>query len=283
MDQEKDKKTPSVGPWDGETSTQHLENSSPAELADALEAMLDSVSEETYDPDLVTAYLDALEKKAPMAEPPDARAAQADFRRKLGAVKPAQETQPVKRRRYRVPVTVAATLALLFTLMVCVQAAGFDIFGSLARWTEETFHFTPSAQETAVSPYYEPLRQALEDNRIPGDLAPQWYPEGFAALAPEVEKNRFSTTVSTTFQDSSGKEFTVSITWKPDSEGPEPRAYEKDDTSVEVYASGERTFYILANSENTTWAVWSEGSFEESIRGALSVDEVKKIIDLIGG
>lgn len=283
MEQEKDKKTPLIEPLDGETSTQHLENSSPVELADALEAMLDSMSEETYDPALVAAYLDALEKKVPMAEPPDARGAEVGFWRRLGVVKPAQETQPVKRRRYRVPVTVAATLALLFTLMICVQAAGFDIFGSLARWTGETFHFTPSAQETAVSPYYEPLRQVLEDNKILGELAPRWYPEGFAALEPEVEKSKLSVTVSTKCQRQDGKEFTIAITWNFNSEHQGTMVFEKDDTSVEVYTSGGRTFYILSNSENTTWAVWSEEGFEESIRGALSVDEVKKIIDSIGG
>lgn len=280
MDQEKDKKTPSVGPWDGETSTQHLENSSPVELADALEAMLNSMTEETYDPELVAAYLDALEKKAPLATPPDARTAEADFRRRLGAVRPAPETQPVKRRRYRVLASVAAAIALLFALMLCAQAAGFDIFGALARWTSETFHFT---QETEVSPYYEPLRQTLKENGITGDLAPKWYPEGFVALEPEVEENRFSTTVSTTFRDSSGKEFTVAITWKPDSEEQGQRTYEKDDTSVEVYTSGEKSFYIFENSENTTWAVWSKENFEESIRGELSVDEVKEIINSIGG
>lgn len=280
MDQEKDKKTPSVGPWDGETSTQHLENSSPVELADALEAMLNSMTEESYDPELVAAYLDALEKKAPLATPPDARTAEADFRRKLGAVRPTPEVQPVKRRRYRVLASVAAAIALLFALMLCAQAAGFDIFGALARWTSETFHFT---QEPEVSPYYEPLRQTLKDNDIPGALAPKWYPEGFEGSEPKVEENRFSTTISTTFRDSSGKEFMVAITWKSNSEGLVPRVYEKDDSSVEVYTSGERTFYILANSENTTWAVWSEGGLEESIRGALTVDEVKEIINSIGG
>lgn len=280
MDQEKDKKTPSVGPWDGETSTQHLENSSPVELADALEAMLNSMTEESYDPELVAAYLDALEKKAPLATSPDARAAEADFRRRLGAVRPTPEVQPVKRRRYRVLASVAAAIALLFALMLCAQAAGFDIFGALARWTSETFHFT---KETEVSPYYEPLRQALEDNKILGELAPKWYPEGFEGSEPKVEENRFSTTISTTFRDSSGKEFMISVIWRSDSENLGPMVYEKDDTSVEVYTSDEKSFYIFANSDNTTMAMWSKENFEESIRGELSVDEVKEIINSIGG
>lgn len=281
MDHEKDKKTPLIGPGNGATSTEPLENSSPAELADALENMLNASTEESYDPDLVTAYLDALEKKAPMPQPPDAQSAEADFRRRLGTLKPTQETQPTKRRRHRFPVTVAATMALLFALMLCVQAAGFDIFGGLARWSAETFHFAqPEAQ---VSPYYEPLKQVLEENKILGELAPKWYPEGFVTLGPEVEQSKLAVTVSAEFQSQDEKRFTITFTWRPDLGEQGQKVYEKEDTPVEVYTHGERSFYLFANSKNTTWAVWSAGGLEESIRGELSVDEVKKIIDSIGG
>lgn len=287
MDQEQDRKTPLIGPLNGATSTENLENASPAQLAETLEQMLDSMSEEAYDPELIDAYLDTLEKKAPMPVRPDAKAAKANFRRRLGALSsgPAAEVAapapPARRRRYRLPATVAATLALLFALMMGAQAVGFDIFGSLARWTSETFHFTAAvSQEAEVSPYYEPLRQVLRDNDIPGALAPQWYPEGFVAAEPEVEKSKRSTTVSTKFQGRDEKEFWVSITWNPNSE---PPVYEKDNTSVETYTRGEKSFYIFVNAKNATWAVWSDGGFLESICGDLSVDQVKKIIDSIGG
>lgn len=288
MEQERDNKTPLVGPWNGEISTESLAELSPVELADALETMLDSMSEETYDPDLITVYLDALEKKAPLATAPDARAAEADFRRRLGAsqgeraVQSVTEDPPKKGRRYRVLATVAATVALLFALMIGAQAAGFDIFGALARWTEETFHFAPTAQETEVSPYYEPIRQALKDNHILWELAPKWYPEGFVAMEPEVQKAKRKTTVSTTFKNEGGKEFTVSIASSSDATNLGEMTYEKDGTLVETYTSGERTFYILANLEDITWAVWSDGGLEESIHGELSVEEIKQIIDSIG-
>ena len=54
---------------------------------------------------------------------------------------------------FRKVVTIAATIAVVFMSMIAAQAAGVDIFGSLARWTEETFHFnggdsTPAADGT---------------------------------------------------------------------------------------------------------------------------------------
>lgn len=285
MEQERDDKNPLVGPWNGEISTESLAELSPVELADALENALNAMSEEDYDPDLITAYLDALEKKRPLATAPDARAAEADFRRKLGASQGAESAapaQPKKGRRYRVLVTVAATMALLLALMVGAQAAGFDIFGALARWTEETFRFTSSAQETQVSPYYEPLRQTLKENGILGTLAPKWYPEGFVAMEPEVKTSKRETTVIAIFKDEGGKEFAVSITLNSDPARQGEVTYEKDDALVEMYTSGERTFYIFANLEDATLAVWSDGGLEESIRGELSVEEVKQIIDSIG-
>lgn len=288
MEQERDHKTPLVGPWNGEISTESLAELSPVELADALENALSAMSEETYNPNLITAYLDALEKKAHLATLPDARTAEADFRRKLGASQTERATesvapaQPKKGRRYQVLVTMAATIALLFALMIGAQAAGLDIFGTLARWTEETFHFMSPAQETEVSPYCEPLRQALKENGISGALAPKWYPEEFQTSEIGVWEDKRSITVAATFQNQTGEEFTVFIARDTDSERLGEMVYEKDDALVEMYTSGERTFYILTNLENTTWAVWSDGGFSENICGELSVQEIKQIIDSIG-
>ena len=47
------------------------------------------------------------------------------------------------RRVFRACITVAATVALLFTILVGAQASGIDVFGALARWTESTFSFGP--------------------------------------------------------------------------------------------------------------------------------------------
>ena len=59
--------------------------------------------------------------------------------------------------------------------------------------------------------------------------------------------------------------------------------YEKDDASVENYASGGRNFYIFSNMEGIV-ATWSDGeALTMSIFGNISVDELKNMIDSIGG
>lgn len=289
MDQKEKDKTPLIGPWSGGPSTEGFDEASPVELADALERMLDSVSEETYDPELVAAYLDALEKKAPIMEPPpDPKAAQAAFRQRLDPLRgqAAQAAAPARggkgRGWRRGLVTVAATMAAVLALMIGAQAAGIDVFGNLARWTDETIHFILPGREPEVSPYYEPFRKALEDNGLPGELAPKWYPEGFMTEGPRVEESRRGVFVILPFCDKTGKSFTITISRRPSSDRLSSRAYEKDATSVEVYTSGERSFYIFANFRNTTWATWSDGDIEVSIRGSFSVDDIKEIIDSIG-
>ena len=67
-----------------------------------MERMLDNMTEEDYDPELLSAYLDALDEKAPMPEVPDAEASFARFRKKLLSIVPEQQnTAPGHRVRGR--------------------------------------------------------------------------------------------------------------------------------------------------------------------------------------
>lgn len=75
---------------------------------------------------------------------------------------------------------IAAIVAICtFGLMLGVQAAGFDIFGAVGRWTDETFHFVTSPagavqgnRKTGIpitqrnSEYYSTLQNALNECEI---------------------------------------------------------------------------------------------------------------------
>lgn len=51
---------------------------------------------------------------------------------------------------------------------------------------------------------------------------------------------------------------------------------------MEEYIQNGRRFYILSNL-NSASTVWTDGSLVETIIGRLSVEEIKTIIDSIGG
>lgn len=281
------------GPGGEALSTESLQAMSPVELADALERALDAMTEEDYDLERIEAYLNALDAKAPMPEQPDPEKAFREFQGRLqtvsslggtGAIDKKAPVSAGKRRPFkRMAVTVAATVALLFTLMVGAQAAGMNIFGNLAQWTDELFFFLPSDKETARNAeYQEMFQQALEEQGMPKELAPAWYPKGFTAEKPEIWDNKMGKLVEFYFEDKDGEVFVISVSEYDETVDVAPTPYEKDSGPVEIYTSNERTFYIMSNV-NAGVATWADEGLMEVIRGTLSVDEVKKMIDSMGG
>lgn len=161
-----------------DVSPEKLEAMSPSELSEAMEAALDAMTEETYDPAVIDAYLDALDRKAPMPTHPNAESSYQDFQDKLqeyveGASKPAKQTR--KFRRIARTGIVAALLAVL--LASAAQAAGIDVVGTIARWTESVFSFG-TVQSGNDSSHYPSV-----SNQVPADV-----PEEYQELVTELQK-----------------------------------------------------------------------------------------------
>ena len=189
--------------------------------------------------------------------------------------------------------TIAATVIFMFAMLIGAQAAGIDVFGAIGRWTDETFHFVsfphsiPQDQET-TAPNLENvetcnvIKGALKDCEIPEELAPTWYPVGIEASDPKILSDKLSDTVHIFFSDGDKLFFNLNITRYRSTSYLNTHIFEKDDALVEQYVSGSRTFYIMSNLDAIT-AVWSDGLFVETISGNLQIDEVKAIVDSIGG
>ena len=58
--------------------------------------------------------------------------------------------------------------------------------------------------------------------------------------------------------------------------------FEKDASDIEYYSNSKQDFYILSNL-NTITSVWSDGVLVQQITGNISRDDIKKMIDSIGG
>lgn len=180
-------------------------------------------------------------------------------------------------------VLIAATIGIFITLLIGTQAAGVDVFGNLARWTDEVFYFISPAQAEALrSEYSATLSQALESQGLPKELTPTWFPDGFRAGVPQFWHSALVETVEVLFCHDDGRSFSFSVNRYQNPEDVWSASYEKDVTPMELYASNGRVFYIMSNL-NTIWASWNDGNLVIDIGGAISVDEVKQIIDSIGG
>ena len=182
-------------------------------------------------------------------------------------------------------IAVAAVVAVTFSSMVAVQAFGFNIFGALARWTAETFHFVSETPESVGDPESEALRQKVQEAfdscgvTVP---APAWYPEG-TELTKDIQVIELTEVSIITCRFACGdKTFYIEAQqYYREEERVSKQTFEKDTMEVEPYYSNGRAFYIMSNMSDNR-AVYSKDQTAIVIEGNLSLEFLKQIIDSIG-
>ena len=274
-----------------DVSPEKLETMSPSELAEAMELALDTMTDETYDSAVIDAYLDALDRKAPMPAHPSAESSYQDFQSKLqeyveqGASKPAKRTS-----KLRSIVRVSLVAALLTTLLVsAAQAAGIDVTGTIARWTESVFSFgtiqsrndtshNPSMSNTVptdIPEEYQELVAEFKKRGIGEYTIPTYIPAGFRTDTPEL------------YEDETGyMEFTTAYANGDDilifavlGDGvTHASLYEKDSGEVRTYTKNNTDHYFFQNLK-TNAVVWTLNGLEYSVRTTLPEAELEKIIN----
>ncbi len=198
-----------------------------------------------------------------------------------GSPDPAPSPKAPARRPKRVlrrVALIAAVIGAFMSLLVVAQAAGLDVFGAMARWTDETFHFAPAGENKEI----RPIRILLEEQNIPTAYAPTWIPAGFVSEEPQVFASKRLVTVSAEFSNGENT-FMYSVTRHLSKDTIEAFKYEKEHGDATSYSNGRMVFYIFENTDSTT-ATWTDhGSFDIEICGTLSTKDLKNIIDSIGG
>lgn len=182
----------------------------------------------------------------------------------------------------RLAVLVAALIACLLGGMVAAQAAGVDVFGAIARWTDETFRFVSAGSDDTIGSGTDQgdigqLQSVLQVLGMDG-MFPTWHPDGFTPGELEVTDLNISVSAHMDFFGGD-RTYAVAIqhfTQPTDNTG----TFEKDDTPVEEYDHNGQTFYILSNLDSLT-ATTFDGEFMTMIYGTLTREEIKAIIDSI--
>lgn len=159
----------------------HLAEFTPERLQDELDDLILSTDGSEEDLALIDAYLAELDKRAPIEQEITAEKSLEDFHEKHAVLfeQPAAEPAKKRRRPGRYLVLIAAVIAVVGLL--AVQATGAEIFGSLARWSDEKFGFSFGYEIEAMErdPEYAQLQQALEDAGVTVPLVPKYLPEGY--------------------------------------------------------------------------------------------------------
>ena len=177
----------------------------------------------------------------------------------------------------------AAVVALLIVIPISTKALTLEeVWNIFARWAKETFSFV-SGDDTDVSEpvvddelEYNSMREMLKKNNRDSSVVPNWIPDGFILesinrdVTPAQERYIAYYTKGDRILRIRVQNYLIEDFQKVESE----LEYS------EIYPVGEQVYYILINYDQTQ-AVWIIGSYECTISGDLSVDEIKLMIDSI--
>lgn len=178
---------------------------------------------------------------------------------------------------------VAAALAIVFFTTLTANAFGFDLFGKVAKWSAEFFHFEVSPEVTidpaANSKYdFSSLQQALDDSDITQNLAPTWIPDDYSLAEIKVSDTYREIVIFSRYSNTHTNS-ELSITIRQILHGT-PFSIEKSDDLVEIYTVNGIAYYIVSN-QNMVCATWVVNEFECVISGNITIDELKAMIDSI--
>lgn len=183
----------------------------------------------------------------------------------------------------KIAAVVALTLLLSFSLMIGVQAFGIDMFGALARWTSDTFHFeTQQTEHDLQSDLHASIQTMLDIDGILGEYTPKWYPEQCKITKCQVQDDEQGLFIQVSFSFLDNRLFNIRLDRYNNNMDIDIFTSEKDNAFVEEYISHNRIFHLFSNEANLK-GIWSDGETVLSIRGNLTVQELKAIIDSIGG
>ena len=181
-------------------------------------------------------------------------------------------------RWVRVLAATAAVFVIVVFGSVTAKAFGFDIWGTLIQWTQETFHFgawNDSPNEGNGLPYSS-LQEALEKDKITRPLVPTWIPKGFDIADITVERSPVKKVYRAKYTN--GEQVLI-ITVEHYLEKL-PVYIEQSEGLVEEYVVSGIPYYLFENNENVH-AVWIVESFECYIAGPVTIDDLKMMIDSI--
>lgn len=171
----------------------------------------------------------------------------------------------------------AAVLVILVLGSVTAKAFGMDIWKTVVKWTQETFHFGEWGDaDTNNDLPYASLQEALEKGKITTSLAPNWFPSGYELVDIKIELNPLQAVYMAKYING---ERELRITIRDHLEG-KPVYVERSEGSVEEYEISGVKYYLFSDI-NVVKAVWVNGSYECDIFGNVTIEELKMMIDSI--
>lgn len=177
----------------------------------------------------------------------------------------------------------AAALALVIGCSITASALGFDVWETIAKWTQETFHFGYAGQETdgndpsiAEELPYQKLQEALLEFHITQDIVPTWLPDGYEAVDVRTVETPLQRQFIAKYQCGDK----IIKIWIADYLNSSPNQIEQSESAIEVYESAGIKYYIFSDNDQLR-AAWIAENYECYISGPLTLSEIEEMIDSI--
>jgi len=248
------------------------------------------------DPDAIIHILEVIQSRETgdgSAEAVDIAAAWKNFNEKYRPQESEDEgpapicVQPQSRkhtRLKRVCITLAAVIALAIGSQAVASASGFDLWGAVIQWANETFglesHYTYEDSSVPRSgPICEDLQDMLNLDGITEPLVPTWLPNGFTQEICEKNSTPQMSSYQATYKNSD-REITIQIFAYPDDMGA-THTYEKLPEGHTTYTVAGIMHSITVNTDGSVAALWNNNTCECSILANVTETEMKQIIDSI--
>lgn len=195
--------------------------------------------------------------------------------------------QPVLRAALKTAAVAIASIFIFVLSMVTVHAAGVDVFGAVARWTDSVLVIRSEnveAESVIVPPLTpsEEIRLALIDQGIPEDYAPTWMPNTHEIIDLQRIQNKKEKSVIVTVSDAEKNNITFQFTKGDYSESKNIIYFEKDGPDINYYLVGDKKWAIY-NNNGLFSGIWRTEQYEIDIFGCKNLDQLHQILESIGG
>ncbi len=257
-----------------------------SELMEELEQM-SSISEYDCDIDLICAYLDVLEEKAPvLPKGYDPAAEYEKFKENHSELfdvlaAPLPEKAPAGKSRFIRLKQTLVTFAALFCVVVFVaDASGAGVLDRLIEWGSETFPLRPASGvmelEVAEENGFKSLAEALEYYGVENPAIPSWIPSRYSIDKVTIFESNDTMIIGGKYGAIDDEVFVrVTVGFE------EAFTFEEDiDVGHTLYEANGITF-ILSTNLNTERAVWSKNKIAYSVAGDITRSELKEMLNSI--
>lgn len=180
-------------------------------------------------------------------------------------------------------IAAAAMLVIVMSCTLTADAWGYDFWDTVAKWTQETFHFGYAGQieETNVptpeSQYpFTSLQEALDQCNITAKLVPTWIPDGYTEVQVHITETPKQNTLFAVYQ-SNNDSLLIRISQYLDTH---PFQIEQSSNLIEVYSVNDIDYYIFENNGQLK-AAWIKDIYECFISGPVTPAELKEMINSI--